>query len=413
MGHFAPDRREERVTRSALEYGSFNRKQISGDFGGALTDDGVWSWRLTGLKRDSDTFIDSTRDDRTYIAPALKWQPNATTSLTFLSEYQHDKANWIAGLPLEGTVLSNPNGQLPRSRFAGIPGYDGYDNKKWSVGYLFEHAINDDLKLRHSLRYFNARHTFGAVYLGTYDTTNWRTMSGRSTEDWPEERTDVAVSDTSLAYRWSAAGIDHTSLFGMDYTWWKWKSTRYYGRTATDIDIYSSGSYGSVSGDPSYVSMWNDTTKQLGFYIQDQMKFANRWVLTLGGRHDRVHHTSDSASGDPSSPDRSYADEHDSATTGRAGLVYLADNGLAPFISFSQSFQPQAGMDRTGGRFKPTRGEQKEVGIRYQPEGSSTLLTATAYDLVQTNVTVTDPVDQNSSIQQGKVRSRGLELGKR
>ncbi|PKD78733.1 TonB-dependent siderophore receptor, partial [Escherichia coli] len=41
-----------------VEAGNFRRKQISGDFGGALDDEGKWSYRLTALKRDSDTFID-------------------------------------------------------------------------------------------------------------------------------------------------------------------------------------------------------------------------------------------------------------------------------------------------------------------------------------------------------------------
>jgi iron complex outermembrane recepter protein len=35
-----------------VEYGSNNRKQISGDFSGPVTDDGVMTYRLTGLLRN-------------------------------------------------------------------------------------------------------------------------------------------------------------------------------------------------------------------------------------------------------------------------------------------------------------------------------------------------------------------------
>ena len=89
-----------------VEAGSFSRKQVSGDFGGALDDDGVWSYRLTALKRDSDTFIDYVPDNRSFVAPALTWRPNAATSLTLLADYQKDRTVNVYGMPAEGTVLS-------------------------------------------------------------------------------------------------------------------------------------------------------------------------------------------------------------------------------------------------------------------------------------------------------------------
>ncbi|MGO3349475.1 MAG: TonB-dependent siderophore receptor, partial [Halomonadaceae bacterium] len=96
-----------------IEAGSYGRRQISADFSDALDEDGVWSYRLTMLHRVSDTFIDHVPDDRTYIAPALKWQPNESTSLTLLSEYQRDETAYVYGLPTSGTIVSNPNGDIP------------------------------------------------------------------------------------------------------------------------------------------------------------------------------------------------------------------------------------------------------------------------------------------------------------
>lgn len=59
----------EPVREFNVELGSFNRKQVSGDFSGALGQNSDWSYRLTALRRDSDTFVDHVPDDRTYIAP--------------------------------------------------------------------------------------------------------------------------------------------------------------------------------------------------------------------------------------------------------------------------------------------------------------------------------------------------------
>ena len=43
--------------------------------------------------------------------------------------------------------------------------------------------------------------------------------------------------------------------------------------------------------------------------------------------------------------------------TWRAGLVYLADNGFAPYASYATSFQPQIGTGFFGQTYVPTTGE--------------------------------------------------------
>ncbi|KAG1245342.1 hypothetical protein G6F65_021282 [Rhizopus arrhizus] len=54
-----------------LDTGSYGRRQVSGDFTGALSEDGAWTYRLTGLARNADNWVDHVPDDRTYLAPAL------------------------------------------------------------------------------------------------------------------------------------------------------------------------------------------------------------------------------------------------------------------------------------------------------------------------------------------------------
>ncbi|MBF3145382.1 TonB-dependent receptor, partial [Pseudomonas aeruginosa] len=54
------------------------------------------------------------------------------------------------------------------------------------------------------------------------------------------------------------------------------------------------------------------------------------------------------------------------AFTGRAGLSYVFDNGIAPYVSYATAFAPQVGLDVSGSPFRPTTGEQKEIGIKYQ-----------------------------------------------
>jgi iron complex outermembrane receptor protein len=386
-----------------VELGSFSRKQVSGDFAGALSEDGAWSYRLTGLKRDGDTFIDHITDNRTYIAPALKWQISPATSVTLLSEYQRDRSGYGGdGLPLAGTVLPNVNGRLPRSTFIGEPGYDRYNIKRYSFGYILEHAFNDKLKLRHSLRRYHMDQDWSAIGVSDFGADQ-RTVQ-RTGQDRVEESSRVS-SDTTLQYDWQAGGVSHKTLVGVDYADSDWDSGRY-RRTAAALDLYAPV-YGGALGPAVPRNGWRSDVRQLGLYAQDQMKFADKWVLLLGGRHDRVRQTECSYF----VPTNCYTDnQRTKASTGRAGLVYLADNGLAPFVSFSQSFAPVTGVDRLGNRFDPTRGEQFEAGVRYQPAGGAMMLSAATYQLTQTNVLSTDPANIQYQLQRGEVRSRGVEL---
>jgi iron complex outermembrane recepter protein len=107
-----------------VEFGSFDHRQLSGDFAGALDPQDDWSYRLTFLQRDSGTFIDHVPDDRSYVAPALKWQPDAATSLTLLAEYQKDHTVYVTAR----ASVSNPP---PASSTKPVSAFNRMVRKPW------------------------------------------------------------------------------------------------------------------------------------------------------------------------------------------------------------------------------------------------------------------------------------------
>ncbi len=396
----------EKIRELNIDAGSFGRRQVSGDFAGALDDEGKWSYRLVALKRDSDSFIDHVPDDRTYIAPSLKWQPDANTSLTLLAEVQKDRTAYVYGLPAYGTLLPYINGQIPRNRFIGEAGRDKFDLDRYSIGYLFEHAFSEKLKLRNSMRYYNAKSSY-------FSTDGWglsadqRSVVERYFQPrW--DRSSAFVTDTSLQYQLDQGRVKHTMLVGFDYALPKHETERY-EQQAADLDVFNPV-YGKPVGpvSPYYRSSWKNDYKRLGIYAQDQIKIDDKWVVLLGGRYDKVRfNETNFFTGDVSA-----ANEKSSAFTGRLGVVYLAANGLAPFFSYSESFEPTQGQDRLGSRFKPTTGQQYEAGVRYQPSGSRAMISAAVFQLTRQNLLVPDPQDASRAfnIQAGEVRSRGFEL---
>lgn len=382
--------------------GSFDSTQVSGDFGGPLDADGALTYRLTGLWRDADTAIDYVPNDRQFLAPALTWRPDERTSVTFLGLYQRDKSKYIYGLPAEGTVLPNPNGQIPLQRFVGEPDYDRYETRRKSATVLFEHEFETlPLTFRSGVRYDRADVDMPSIWLDTLqDDMRTITREAQDREDW----SDAAVSDTSLQYDWSLRGTEHRTLLGFEATKSRHQTTRA-NRPADPLDLFDPV-YGGEIGEVYSEYAEREQYKRYGLYLQDQIHFGDRWVVSLGGRHDWIDYL-----------DRgSYAgsafrtEEDSSAFTGRAGIIYLAPNGLAPYVSYSTSFEPAGGVDRNLERFDPTTGQQIEAGVRYQPPGAAMLLSAAVYQIKQQNVLVTDPVDPNFQIQEGEVRSRGVEL---
>lgn len=70
-------------------------------------------------------------------------------------------------------------------------------------------------------------------------------------------------------------------------------------------------------------------------------------MLVLGGRYDWANVVNKEPI-----QDTRFASK-DQAFTGRAGLVYLFDSGVSPFVSYSESFLPLAGTDANRKPFEP------------------------------------------------------------
>ncbi|WP_112196304.1 TonB-dependent siderophore receptor [Pseudomonas sp. LG1E9] len=392
-----------------LQAGQNNRKQLSADFTGPLGDSDTLSYRLTLLDRKSDTAADHIQNDKVYVAPALTWRPNDDTSLTLLSFYQKTETGFSAPLPYQLTKgVGSGNFQIGRHDFIGEPDYDEMNGEMSALGYEFEHRFDEHTRISHKLRYYQSDVTWRYLQVNT-SGTNIATAqtSGLLRRQYSdrEERSRGLASDTHIESKWQFRDWQHTFLLGFDGYDTSYDSHNFRG-TAQPLNLatYQYGQPVVVNKNPATDRGSQIDTLQKGIYLQDQIKFDERWILLLGGRHDWAdQHTELFRNGDDSG-------KSNEATTWRAGLVYKADNGLAPYISYSESFFPVAGTNKAGESFVPTQGKQYEIGIRYQPEGSATLLSAAVYQLEQRNVLSQDRTDINFSVQVGEVRSRGFEL---
>jgi iron complex outermembrane receptor protein len=378
--------------------GSFDQIQGQFDVGGPLTEDKTWLYRLTGLARDGQTFVDFVDADRVFIAPALTWRPNADTTFTILANYQEDRTGWSSQfLPALGTVLPNQGRRIPVNRFVGEPGWDQYDLTQASIGYEFEHNFNETLTVRQKARYSYLHNEQKGVFGWGLDA-NDSSLLNRSFDQGKSTLGNFAT-DNQLQANLQLGDFKHTVLVGLDYQYNDYSDDGW-GGPAFPIDIFDPV-YGEM---PTAMDQWQDsdiTMSQVGLYAQDQISFG-KFVATLGGRQDWV--TMDTFDPIQGIDTRS----NDDNFSGRAGLVYLADNGLAPYVSYGQSFQQPIGIDIDGNPLKPETGEQWEFGIKYQPLDWNAFITVSAFELTRSNLVRTDT--NGDPFQTGEVRSRGIEV---
>jgi iron complex outermembrane receptor protein len=386
----------ERVREIELQYGSFQRKQLAFDVGDQIGNNTDLSYRLIGVGLDSndqDRYPDGHKlnHTRSYIAPSLRWQPNATTSLTVFGEYLRNNTGEDPYFLTQNYVLypikvgDYSFGQLKQTSSA--------------VGYRFETALNDDWTLRQNLRYSQIAMSRRVVWANSLGEDQ-HTLS-RIARTW-NDPVDLTAIDTSVQGKLQYGSVQHTLLLGVDFSDQKGKQRRFIG-AAPDLDLFAP-IYGQAVMTPTRpMSNLAQSTRQTGFYAQDQIKFGENWVVTLGGRHDSVRQLTDDYL------NTTHTRQSDSAFSGRAGLSYLVGNGWAPYISYATSFLPNSGVDANSEPFKPSSGKQVEVGVKFQPAGTRTMFTAAAFDLRKTNVVTYDPTTGEGR-QIGRQRSRGIEL---
>lgn len=379
-----------------VEGGSDGHRQLAADIGGQLDSAGTLRYRVTALGRDSDTQWQYLPDNRRYLAAALSWQPSDATSLLLQAQYQHDENGWAVPNQL---VKPGSAGQPDAS--INLQGPDTLHDKKGSMlGYQFSHAFSPALTLRQNVRYLDGDNTRREVRPLAL-AADGRTLSRRA---WYRLNQETSLAaDTQLESRLQHGDVQHTLLAGVDWRRSTFRQPTYRG-AANAVNIFNPAF--TVPAWQKLPLLWDDkdTSRQLGLYLQDQIKLGERWAFTAGLRHDKVRDTNEQVAAKLTTTDRS------SATTGRLGVVYLAANGLAPYLSYSTSFQAISGNDAYGQRMKPEQGEQWEAGVRYQPEDSDTTLAASVYQLLRDNVTTTAPAPFSGSVQTGQVRARGVEL---
>lgn len=392
---------EEQQGELQLQYGSFDRKQLAVDVTGPLNEDRTLLYRVVAIGRDSDTQVKKVEDDRYVLAPSLTWRPDSTLEWTVLANVQKDETGSTTQfLPHAGTVLPAPGGlgRIPVDVFMSEPGFDEYNTEQKSLTSLFTYRPNDTWTFRQNLRYSESEVSYQTIYPafppvlqpnGDIDRVYW--VAKPELKYW--------TVDNQLQANLQHGRLRQTVLAGLDYQYALTKRRWAYGAAGT-LNLYNPV-YGNFTppGAGDFYDDPDNTVRQTGVYVQDQLTWDERWIAVIGLRHDRA--VNETEGGDT---------QKDSAVTKRLALMYKTGGGFSPYVSYTESFKPEIGLNGYGKAFKPLRGKQYELGVKYEPAGGAGLVSAAVYDLREQNRKSPDPINPLNQLQSGETRVRGLEL---
>jgi iron complex outermembrane receptor protein len=90
-------------------------------------------------------------------------------------------------------------------------------------------------------------------------------------------------------------------------------------------------------------------------------------------------------------------------------VLYLFENGIAPYISYSESFNPNTVSDQQGAAGTDGGHSVGSRASNISRQGSDNLFTASVFRIEQENLASKQP-DEDFYRPVGEVRSQGLEL---
>lgn len=411
----------ERSGYVEFQVGSYDFYRTAFGATGAANDAKTLLYRIDGAFSKSDSFQDFSKDRMAFLAPSFSLRPSDATEINLSLEI--GKRDYVPrmGHPAVGRSIVD----VPISRNYSQPGFNQDQTRHTLVDLNFTHQFSTDWKVsggftatKYDYDFRDAPIAYAQFLLPD------QVRRGIYFEDF-ERKNQSGYLD--LTGKFITGNIKHELLIGADHHrettrnqgWWSYAELWFGGGadyfTAVDVNntVYPSMNAGffenlrkTAPNDFGKASLeWR------GFYVQDQMRIAERWHVLAGGRYDTAETKSGSIQGDGlSMADVPITGVKQSKFSPRLGVMFDITPATSVYGNYVESFGADTSRDINGAPLEPEAARQYELGVKTQLAGDRLIATAALFDIVKKNLRGTDPVDGVSAIILGKARSRGFEF---
>jgi TonB-dependent siderophore receptor len=404
-------RRKPETERSAsivAQIGSFDTYRGEVDLTGAVGAGDRARGRITAAYDSSGSFTDHVDTRMWVIAPSLALDIGEDTTVLAQLLYQRDDYTPSRGMPLrlEGDRLFIPD--IPRSLFTGVPSQEESFGEvylatveldkplgdKWLMSLLFQKSGVSTERFFDAYSNACCLDTSGAVYMYS-DTAraegdSWAgeiRFDGRFEAFGREHRVllgfEHAQRDDDLAFGYTYLGLGN--LYSRDF----------------QADAVLPGGAGNQDFDFDFT---NDNFDQ-GAYGQLLMSVTDRARLLLGARFDssEIDHLNNNTG--------QLDTKSDNEWTMRVGLTYDLSDSTTAFAVLAQTFNPTVDARSESGRIlDPETGEGLEFGMKTEWFDGRLGASLAVFRQELDNIPITDPANDNFSINGGLQRTDGVEI---
>ncbi|MBP7499737.1 MAG: TonB-dependent siderophore receptor, partial [Chryseobacterium sp.] len=417
--------------------GSWDSYKPTVDIYGPLTE--KIAFRVNGTYEKANSFRDVVNSEKYYFNPSFAFNIGSKTQIIVEADYLQNNFTPDFGL---GT-FENPdksyflNTTSPISTFFGTDWQ--YQNvKQASTDIIVNHQFNENWTLNAVVTYQNYTRDYFSTERTAWTQNNnryrWRRNLNRTYNE--QNYTSAQINVNGEFY---TGKINHKILIGADADYLKSDAYTYFDPNRNNA-VYGTSYYYGTNGDASgYVYLddpasWNGgtiptankfektriPTRRIGVYAQDFISLTKELKVIAGLRYSYLENMTTLVSNfiNNSKVGKDNSKTSDRAFSPKAGLVYMSNENLSFFATYTNSFSPNTGRDvNTDTGLKPSIIDQFEVGIKKNIWNNAVAFNVSAYQILNKNFyqqaqflsNGTANSDTNIKEFAGKLLSRGVE----
>ncbi|MCL1670409.1 TonB-dependent siderophore receptor [Elizabethkingia ursingii] len=420
----------------SLNGGSWNTYKPTFDVYGPISKSAAF--RLNAAYETADSFRDGVSSEKIYFNPSLLFNIGKKSQLIVEGDYLINNFTPDFGI---GAITNKDgsysmNNLLSRNAFLGAT-WQYQDVRQTSTNITFNHQISNNWSLNVITSYQN----YTKDYFSTervqweYDKNNRLNWKRPLNKTYNEQ--NYTSFQANVNGEFNTGKINHKVLIGADsdygsadsYTYFNPSNNKTYGtgyiygtgggNGALYLDDASTWSSGSI---PASATQDRNRirTRRVGVYVQDFISLTKEFKVLAGLRWSYIQNMPTINTNFRTNTKKlvDNSSTSDQALSPKVGLVYMPNDNLSLFVTYTNSFSANTGYDINRSTLKPTTIDQYEVGVKKNLWNNAIAVNLSAYQILYKNYYQTAELtaggqpnsDPNMKEFAGKMRSRGVEL---
>lgn len=409
--------------------GSFGFIKPQLDIYGSLDKQQTAAFRVNTTYEKANSFRDKVSSTRFYINPSFLFKLGGKTELLISGDYLSDDRT-----PDFGTGAINYEvAKVPRNYFLGVDW--GYNKSTQSmVNAALTTSLNKNWQFTGTAAWQQFRSSLLAAarpntggFMIQQDGTWIRGLQKSRSEQ------DYFLLQADFTGKFNTGSITHQLLAGADadqyYTDSYTFQTTAYNNGLVNTSIRNRNIYDTINvfdpygnnfsrrNDIPYLApnlLTSSPIFRTGVYVQDLLHLSSKWKFLAGLRYSRQENqraTVDTMA----KGTRGYVNPYlSTALNPRAGLVFQPDEKLSFFVSYTNNFSPNTGVDTANNPLKPSVIGQWEAGFKSDLLKKKLSVNLTTYIIRNSDLSlaVVNPPAAVPAARElvGEVTSQGVEL---